>query len=68
MLFPVMLKVSLLEMKHPQHGSSNQKQTQLIHGDRKFRQTGLTAGVGPTGEDKQEESLAALPGFNDLAP
>lgn len=64
----VVLKDSLWEMKHPQHSSSNQKQTQLIREDRKFHQTGSTAGVGPTGEDKEEESLAALPGFNDLAP
>lgn len=51
-----------------QRSSSNQKQTPLIREERKFQQTGLRADVGPTEEDKEEESLAALPGFNDLAP
>lgn len=57
MPFAVVLYVSLLVMKQ---SSSNHKQTQEIHGDRKLHQTGLTAGVGPTEEDKEEESLAAV--------
>lgn len=61
--------VSVGNEASPQHSSLNQKQTQLICEEWKFHQTGLTAGVGPTEEeDKEEESLAALPGFNDLAP